>query len=90
VRIVFSDGTIIERDLVPSKRNTKGNGQKSYNARRTEQAVGGFRNDNTAIYHGYEHGTTNYDNLCIVVSDNRTFTSDPQQLSPSYGGKRTS
>lgn len=88
VRIRLLDGTYIETQGAPSKRsnkNTSGRqGRKTWNARRTETAVGGYNNDAKAIY-----ASPNKE-LCVVVTDKRTYTDSPGMNVRSAGGKATS
>ena len=98
IRIKLSDGTVIEHDVelrIPSKRQIKNKsgraGRRAYNTQVSIKSVGGIKDETKAIYHGYENGTTNYDELCVVVNNKeRTYTDSPGINVRSAGGKATS
>ena len=92
IRIGLSNGTVLtvneSAQTPPSKkqvRNKSGRqGRKTFNAQRTEQAVGGYRNLQRAIFAAPDK------ELCIVVSNDRKYTDSPGLNTRSAGGKATS
>jgi hypothetical protein len=68
----LSDGTeiVLNQPTTPSKRSVANKSgrtsRRQSNSARVLRAVGGTTNLVRAAYHGYDHGTTNYDELCVV------------------------